>query len=155
MPLHQEQRVLPYTPDQLFDLVIGVERYPEFLPWCLAARIRKREPGLLVADLVIGFKLIRERFTSRVEYDAKAHSIVTHYADGPFKQMESRWAFHPHPEGCLIDFFVDFEFRSRLLQGIISTLFTEVVKKMVAAFEARAKKLYGPGLAQPPAPVEA
>lgn len=155
MPVHKEQRVLPYTPDQLFDLVIGVERYPEFLPWCLAARIRKREPGLLVADLVIGFKLIRERFTSRVEYDAGGHSIVTHYADGPFKHMESRWLFEPHPEGCRIDFYVDFEFRSRLLQGIISTLFTEVVKKMVHAFETRARKLYGPGAATPPAPVEA
>ncbi len=155
MPIHKEQRVLPYTPDQLFDLVIGVERYPEFLPWCLAARIRRREPGLLVADLVIGFKLIRERFTSRVEYDAKTHSIVTTYTDGPFKQMESRWSFLPHPEGCCVDFYVDFEFRSRLLQGIISALFTEVVKKMVSAFETRARKLYGPGQATPPAPVEA
>src|SRR5690606_25110957 len=106
--------VLPYTPDQLFDLVIGVERYPEFLPWCVAARIRRREPGLLVADLVIGFKLFRESFTSRVEYDARTHSIVTHYTDGPFHHMESRWAFHPHPEGCLVDFHVDFAFRSRL-----------------------------------------
>ncbi len=145
MPVHSEQRVLPYSPEQLFDLVIDVARYPEFLPWCLAARIRRREEELLIADLVIGFKMVRERFTSRVEYDADEMTIDTTYADGPFKKMESRWQFLPHPNGCLVDFHVDFEFKSRLLQTLISTLFGEAVKRMVAAFEARARQLYGAG----------
>ena len=151
MPTHSEKRVLPYTPDQLFDLVVDVGRYPEFLPWCLAARVRHRDEGLLVADLVIGFKMVRERFTSRVEYDAKANSIDVSYADGPFKKMDSRWRFLPHPEGSLVDFYVEFEFRSRLLQTIITTLFSEAVRRMVSAFEGRARQLYGPGRDATPA----
>jgi coenzyme Q-binding protein COQ10 len=152
VPIHSEKRVLAYTPGQMFDLVIDVDRYPEFLPWCLAARITRREPGLLVADMVIGFKMIRERFTSHVEYDAKEHTIDTTYVNGPFKQMVSRWRFLPHPEGCLIDFFVDFEFKSRLLQGLASAFFGEVVRRMVGAFESRARKLYGPGRPAAPSP---
>ena len=145
MPKHSEQRVLPYTPEQLFDLVVDVQRYPEFLPWCLAARIRRREEDLLIADLVIGFKMVRERFTSRVEYDADDLTIDTTYADGPFKKMESRWRFLPHQRGTLVDFHVDFEFKSRILQTLITALFSEAVKKMVAAFEERARQLYGEG----------
>ena len=151
MPVYSEKRVLPYQPTQLFDLVIDVARYPEFLPWCLAARIRKREEGLLIADLVIGFKMVRERFTSRVEFDADELCIDTVYAEGPFKHMHSRWHFLPHPEGCQIDFHVEFEFKSRLLQAIIKTLFAEAVQKMVGAFEGRARQLYGPGRGAPAA----
>ena len=145
MPIHSEKRILPYAPGQMFDLVIDVDRYPEFLPWCIAARVTRREPGLLVADMVIGFKMVRERFTSHVDYDAHALTVDTTYVNGPFKQMVSRWRFLPHPEGCLIDFFVDFEFKSRLLQGLATGFFGEVVRRMVGAFESRARKLYGPG----------
>lgn len=149
MPTHAEKRLLPYTPEQLFDLVAQVERYPEFLPWCLAARVRKREHDLVVADLVIGFRMIRERFTSNVRLD-RPQRIDVWYSQGPFKHLNNHWLFEPQPPssalprgGTLIDFYVDFEFRSRLLQSVIGVLFNEATKRMVAAFEARAKQLYG------------
>lgn len=143
MPTHDEERVLGYSARQLYDLVADVERYPEFLPWCLAARVRQREERLIVADLVIGFRMIRERFTSRVELDPEALKIDVTYAEGPFKYLNNHWHFEAHPEGCRIDFYVDFEFRSRILQTLIQTLFHEAVRRMVTAFEARAGDLYG------------
>ena len=145
MMKHAEQRLLGYRPEQLFDLVADVERYPEFLPWCIGARIRERSESLLVADLVIGFKVIRERFTSRVALDRQNLAIEVTYADGPFKHLSNRWRFEPRPDGsCLIDFYVEFEFRSIVLQKLIGVLFHEAVKRMVAAFETRARALYGP-----------
>ena len=143
MPIHEEKRVLPYTADQLYRLVVDIERYPEFLPWCLGARIKKRQEDLIVADLVIGFKMFRERFTSRVVPNAADRRIDVTYAEGPFKFLEKHWIFEEHPEGCLIDFYVDFEFRSKLLQKVIEGLFHEAVRRMVAAFEVRARELYG------------
>ena len=143
MPTHAEQRLLPYTPEQLFDLVADVERYPEFLPWCLAARVRERKGNVITADLLIGFKMVRERFTSRVVLD-RPHRIDVSYAEGPFRYLNNHWEFIPQPGGCLIDFCVDFEFRSRMLQKVIAVLFNEAVKRMVGAFEARARQLYGP-----------
>lgn len=143
MPTHAEQRVLPYTPQQLFELVADIERYPEFLPWCMAARIRKREENLVIADLVIGFKVFRERFTSRVMLDPAGGRIDVAYTEGPFKYLNNHWVFEAHPEGCRIDFYVDFEFRSRILQKAIEILFHEAVRRMVSAFEARAGVLYG------------
>ena len=143
MPVHKEKRVLPYSPDQLYDLVVDIERYPEFLPWCLGARIRSRQEDLIVADLIIGFKVFRERFTSRVRPDRAAQRIDVAYAEGPFKYLENHWVFEDHPEGCMIDFYVDFEFRSKLLQKVIEGLFHEAVRRMVAAFERRARHLYG------------
>jgi coenzyme Q-binding protein COQ10 len=145
MPTHAERRVLPYTPKQLYDLVVDIERYPEFLPWCRAARIRRREGNLVIADLVIGFKVFRERFTSRVELDPEGRRIHVTYSEGPFKYLNNHWLFDEHPAGCEIEFYVDFEFRSRLLQKAIEVLFSEAVRRMVAAFEARARDLYGPG----------
>jgi len=142
MPTHAEQRVLPYTPQQLFDLVADVERYPEFLPWCVGARVRERSPGRVVADLIIGFKLIRERFTSEVRLDPPGRIDVT-YAEGPFRYLNNHWGFTPVPGGCRIDFFVDFEFKSRLLQKVIEVVFGEAVRRMVAAFDKRARDLYG------------
>ena len=144
MPTHAEKRILPYTPDQLFDLVADVERYPEFLPWAVACRIRKREGDVFFADLVIGFKMVRERFTSRVALDRAAKRIDVSYSEGPFKYLNNHWIFSPAPEGGTeIDFYVDFEFRSKLLQGIMGALFNEAVKLMVGAFEKRAGDLYG------------
>jgi coenzyme Q-binding protein COQ10 len=145
MITHAEERLLGYSPEQMFDLVADIERYPEFLPWCIGARIRERNDTLVVADLIIGFKMIRERFTSRVSLDREHLTIEVAYADGPFKQMTNRWRFEPAPDGrCRIDFYVAFEFRSAMLQKLIGVLFHEAVRRMVSAFETRARKLYGP-----------
>ena len=143
MPTHAEKRVLPYTPRQLFDLVADIEKYPEFLPWCIAARIRERDGNRLVADMVIGFKMFRERFTSQVTLDRDRGRIDVAYAEGPFKYLTNHWVFEEHPRGCVIDFYVDFEFHSRLLQKLIEALFHEAVRRMVRAFETRAGALYG------------
>ena len=142
MPTHAEKRVLPYTPEQLYALVADVERYPEFLPWCVGARIRERRQDLVVADLIIGFRMFRERFTSRVALDPPRRIDVA-YTDGPFRYLNNHWIFGRVPGGCEIDFFVDFEFKSRLLQKVIEVLFGEAVRRMVAAFEHRAEQLYG------------
>ena len=155
MPTHAEKRLLPWTPEQLFDLVAQVERYPEFLPWCLAARIRRRDGDAMTAGLVIGFRMIRERFTSNVRLD-RPRRIDVSYSDGPFRHLNNHWLFIPAPPGpelpsggTLIDFYVDFEFRSKLLQSLIGLLFTEAVRRMVAAFEGRARQLYGAPAASP------
>jgi coenzyme Q-binding protein COQ10 len=148
MPTHAEQRLLPYTPEQLFALVADVERYPEFLPWCVGARIRERKPDLIVADLIIGFRMFRERFTSRVKLDPPRRIDVA-YTEGPFRYLNNYWIFEPAPGGCRIDFFVDFEFKSKILQKVIEVLFSEAVRRMVAAFEKRAEQLYGPRSAGP------
>jgi coenzyme Q-binding protein COQ10 len=142
MPTHAEQRLLPYTPEQMYALVADVERYPEFLPWCMAARICERRSDFIDADLIIGFRLFRERFTSHVKLDPPSRIDVT-YAEGPFRYLDNHWTFERVPGGCRIDFFVDFEFKSRLLQRVIQVLFGEAVKRMVAAFEGRARQLYG------------
>ncbi|WP_322099699.1 type II toxin-antitoxin system RatA family toxin [Aquibaculum arenosum] len=148
MPTHAEKRRMPYQPRELFDLVADIERYPEFLPWCLAARIRRREGKTVTADLAVGFKMVRERFTSRVVLHDEADQhlrIDVSYIDGPFKYLNNHWLFLPDEQGCLLDFYVDFEFRSRLLQKVMQPLFNEAVRRMVGAFEGRAKELYGKG----------
>jgi coenzyme Q-binding protein COQ10 len=142
MPTHAEQRVVPYTPEQMYALVADIERYPEFLPWCVAARIRERRADFVSADLVIGFKMFRERFTSNVTLDPPGRIDVT-YAEGPFRYLNNHWSFERVAGGCRIDFFVDFEFKSRMLQKVIEVLFGEAVRRMVAAFDGRAHQLYG------------
>ncbi|MGH6988455.1 MAG: type II toxin-antitoxin system RatA family toxin [Stellaceae bacterium] len=143
MPTHAERKRLPYAPEQLFDLVADIERYPEFLPWCTGARVRERLGNVIIADLVIGFRMVRERFTSRVTLDRPGRIDVV-YSDGPFRYLTNRWRFEAQPDGStIIDFFVDFEFRSRMLQHLIGLLFTEAVRRMVGAFESRARQLYG------------
>jgi len=145
MPTHAEKKLLPYTREQLFDLVADIERYPEFLPWCVGARIRERKDNEIVGDLLIGYKMVRERFTSRVVL-SRPDRIDVSYSEGPFKYLNNHWLFLPQNDGqCLIDFYVDFEFRSKMLQKIMEMFFNEAVKRMVAAFEARAHELYGPG----------
>ncbi len=143
MPTHAEKRYLPYRPDQLFNLVADVEQYPRFLPWCLAARIKKRDGNVFHADLVIGFKMVRERFTSRVAL-SDGDRIDVSYTEGPFRYLNNHWIFEPAEDGNTnIDFFVDFEFKSPFLQRIMGALFNEAVRRMVAAFERRAEQLYG------------
>lgn len=142
MTTHREKRVIHHRPEHLYVLVADVKSYPEFLPWCLASRIRQADDEKMVADLMIGFRLYREKFTSYVDLDADATEIHVEYAEGPFKYLKNAWKFNPHPDGCEIDFYVEFEFRSALFQSVIETLFSEAVKKMVRAFETRADALY-------------
>ena len=144
MPTHAEERRLPFTQQQLFELVADVERYPEFLPWCTACRVTKREGQLIEADLLVGFRMVRERFTSRVTLSAPDR-VDVEYLDGPFRYLNNHWIFKPAEGGCLIDFYIDFEFRSRILQRLMGPLFNEAVRRMVSAFESRAHTLYGAG----------
>jgi coenzyme Q-binding protein COQ10 len=150
MHRHTERRVLPFTPAQMYDLVADIEKYPQFLPWCSGARIRERRDNLVVADLMISFKIYRERFTSKVTLQAPDR-IDTVFSEGPFKHLQNRWVFLPDPGGCLIDFFVEFEFKSKLLDKLISVLFNEAVHRMVKAFEGRAQALYGRNGSRPDA----
>jgi len=143
VPSHSEKRILPFRPEQLYDLVIDVERYPEFLPWCVAARILTQTEGEMTAELAIGFKGIRETFISRVRHDRAALRIDVSYEDGPFRHLVNHWRFEAVKAGCLLEFHVDFAFRSRLLEALIGKLFDEAVRRMVRAFETRAGALYG------------
>jgi len=156
MSTYTEKRFLPYAPEQLFELVAAVDRYPEFLPWCIGARIRSREilpephpRTLILADLMIGFRMIRERYTSRVEL-SPPHRIDVTYVEGPFRHLNNWWTFEriaANAEcptgGTMLVFHIEFEFRSKLLQSLIGALFDQAVRRMVSAFEARAKQLYG------------
>jgi coenzyme Q-binding protein COQ10 len=146
MPTHSETRFLPYTPEQMYALVADVPSYPDFLPWCAAARVRtvtpKGDSQVMEADLVISFKVFRERFGSRVVLWPDAHKIDTEYLDGPFRYMKSSWAFSPAEGGCEVHFFVDFEFKNAILQGIIGVVFNEAMQRIVRAFERRAAALY-------------
>jgi coenzyme Q-binding protein COQ10 len=143
MPDHRETRLLPYTPEQMFALVADVERYPEFLPWCVACRITARPSATeFTADLAVGFRMVRERFTSRVVL-TPTERIEVQYLKGPFQHLRNEWHFAPDPGGCAVTFALSFEFRSALLQTLIGALFEEAVRRMVAAFEARARRLYG------------
>lgn len=142
MPVHHETRILPYTPEQVFDLVADVERYPEFLPWCVACRIKKRESATsFTADLAVGFKMVREQSTSRVTF-APHKAITVEYLNGPFEHMRNTWDFKAVSGGTEVKFFLSFEFRSKLLQAVIGVLFEEAVRRMAGAFEIRAAKLY-------------
>jgi coenzyme Q-binding protein COQ10 len=150
LPQHKDSRILPYTADQMYALVADIERYPEFLPWNTAARIRARRPGpepdseLVEADLVISFKVFRERFGSRVTLWPQQKRIDTEYLDGPFKYLKSGWSFADLPHGsCKVDFFVDFEFRNAILGKVIGVVFGEAMSRIVRAFEDRARALYG------------
>mgnify|MGYP003472363497 CR=1 FL=1 len=146
MPTHSETKRLPYTAQQMYDLVADVASYPKFLPWNSAARIRSRRPipggEVMEAELVISFKVFRERFGSRVTLWREAQKIDTEYLDGPFRHMKSSWAFRDIPGGCEVDFHVDFEFRNALSEKLAGQYFDKAFRKMVAAFEERAAELY-------------
>jgi coenzyme Q-binding protein COQ10 len=148
MTSYTERKLVPYAPKQLFDLVADVAKYPSFLPWCVGARIRSRTNDELVADLTIGFGPFRESFTSRVSLqhpDATGFcAIKVKYENGPFKFLHNQWKFTPDSHGCVVDFHVDFEFRSFILQKAIGAVFTEAVRMMVNAFLKRARTVYGP-----------
>jgi coenzyme Q-binding protein COQ10 len=146
MPRHSETRHLPYTPEQMFDLVADVARYPEFLPWVSAMRVRSDSDTETVADMIVGFKGLRETFTSRVT-KSRPESIDVDYLDGPLKYLKNDWTFEPDGEGgTIVGFNVDFEFKSRIFEALAGQMFGMAFKKMVGAFETRAEKLYGSGV---------
>ena len=146
MPRHKETRRLPYTPEQVFDLVADVGRYDDFLPWVAAVRIKSDSPTEMVADLVVGFRALKERFTSRV-IKHRPRSLHVDYLDGPLKYLKNDWTFEPDGEGgTLVGFCVDFEFHSRIFEALAGQMFGVAFRQMVGAFEARAAKLYGSGV---------
>jgi coenzyme Q-binding protein COQ10 len=153
MHRHAETRTVPYSPKQMFDLVSDIGHYPEFLPWCLAARVTGREDGVLWADLVVGKGPFRETFTSKVTLEPGGEGapprIDVDYIKGPMRKMDNHWVFRPGAGGgSEIDFKVAFEFKSRVLDKVMAGFFDHVVRSMVGAFETRAHRLYGAGADQ-------
>lgn len=143
MPGIRETRRLPYSADQMFDLVADVGRYAEFLPWVIATRVRSNSDTEMVADMVVGFKSLRESFTSRVAKH-RAREIAVHYVDGPLSDLDNVWTFREVDENtCEIDFLVEFTFKNRLFEKIAGQYFDKAFRKMVEAFETRAAQLYG------------
>jgi coenzyme Q-binding protein COQ10 len=142
MPRHHETRRLPYTPEQMFDLVADVPKYAEFLPWIIGVRVRSDNAQEMVADVIVGFKGLRERFTSRV---AKARPLTIHvdYVDGPLKHLHNDWKFESDGNGgCTIDFSVDFAFKNSLFERLAGQMFDKALRRMISAFEERADALY-------------
>jgi coenzyme Q-binding protein COQ10 len=143
MPRHSETKHLPYTPEQLFELVADVARYDEFLPWVVAVRVRSSSEAETVADLVVGFNAFKERFTSRVTKQRPGR-IVVDYVEGPLKYLKNEWRFDPAPDGGSDVFFsVDFAFKSRLFESLAGAMFDRALRRMTGAFEQRAAALYG------------
>jgi coenzyme Q-binding protein COQ10 len=143
MPRHSEHRHLPYTPEQLFDLVADVKRYDEFLPWVSAVRIRSSSETELVADLIVGFGAFREKFASKVKKD-RPGQITVDYIEGPLKFLHNEWRFEPSASGGTnLHFTVDFAFRSRIFEAVAGQVFERALRKMTNAFEERAATLYG------------
>jgi coenzyme Q-binding protein COQ10 len=143
MPGIHEVRRMPYSCEQMFDLVADVARYGEFLPWVVATRVRSNSETEMIADMLVGFKALREKFTSRV-IKRRPEEITVHYVDGPLRDLDNRWRFRPVGEAaCEVDFCVDFEFRNPLFEKLAGQYFDRAFRKMVAAFETRAEQLYG------------
>lgn len=145
MPSHREIQYLPYSPEQLFTLVADVEKYPEFLPWCRAARVMERKDNEFLGELVISFAHHRESYVSRIVLSPH-HAINVTMVRGPFEHLTNQWRFTPEQGGTRIDFALDFKFRSKLLEKLIGALFAKATAKMVTAFQQRAEALYGNAL---------
>ncbi|MDP2204819.1 MAG: type II toxin-antitoxin system RatA family toxin [Alphaproteobacteria bacterium] len=143
MPSHQEKRILPYSAEQLFDLVMDIEKYPEFLPWCIGARINTRDKNEVNADVIIGYKMFRERFSSRV-HCIRPNAIEVEYLKGPMRHLQNKWVFTNMRAGqCEVDFYVDFSLESKLFEKLVDQFFHKALVKMINAFETRAIQLYG------------
>jgi coenzyme Q-binding protein COQ10 len=143
MPRHTETRNLPYTPDQVFALVADVGRYQEFLPWVAATRIRSDSDTMMIADLVVGFRSLKETFASRVTKERPSR-IHVEYIDGPLKYLHNSWKFRADGRGGTdIDFCVDFAFKSRIFESLAGQMFDRALRRMIQAFEDRAHQLYG------------
>jgi coenzyme Q-binding protein COQ10 len=147
MPQINQQRRLAWSAEQMFDLVADVKRYPEFLPWVVATRIQSDSEEEMIADMMVGFSALREKFTSRVRKERPVDSpgrIAVEYLDGPLKRLSNTWDFTPHEDGgCVIDFKVDFTFRNAIFEALAGQYLDRAFRKMVAAFETRAERLYG------------
>ena len=149
MPSFRVTRRVRHTAQQMYDLVADVERYPEFLPLCESLRVIRRQDRpeggqVLIAEMGVGYKAIRERFTTRVSLDPTAHRIVAEYIDGPFRHLENRWSFKDaEPGTCDVDFFITYEFKSRTLGLLMGTMFDRAFRKFTDAFEGRAARIYG------------
>lgn len=142
MPKHSETRHLPYTPEQMFDLVADVPAYPLFLPWVTAIRVRSDSPTEMLADMIVGFKSLRETFTSRV-VKQRPDRVTVDYVDGPLRHLHNDWRFRPDGAGgVLIDFEVDFAFKNRVFEMLAGQMFDRALRKMIGAFETRAVALY-------------
>ncbi len=150
---HRLTRVLPYGPDQLFDLVGDVERYPEFVRWVTSLRTwnRRDEAGVVIldAEAEVKFAIVRERFSTRVRLDRPARAIDVSLLSGPFRRLSNRWRFSPHPHGAELSFEIDFEFGSRLLAALLAANLERAAARLISCFEDRACALYGPPLAAP------
>ena len=143
MPRHTEKRDLPYTPDQVFDLVADVKSYQDVLPWIAAVRVRSNSDSEMIADLVVGFRALKETFTSRV-HKTRPREIEIDYVEGPLKYLHNSWKFTPDERGgTIVDFCVDFAFRSRIFETIAGQMFDRALRRMIGAFEDRAHALYG------------
>ncbi len=142
LPKHSETRRLPYTPEQMFDLVADVKRYAEFLPWVIAMRVRQDTPTETLADMIVGFKGLRETFTSRVR-KSRPDAVTVDYIEGPLKFLRNEWRFRPDGDGCTVDFSVDFAFKNRVFEMLAGQVFQAALRRMIGAFEARAAALYG------------
>lgn len=143
MPGIREKRLLPYSQEQMFDLVADVGSYPQFLPWVVATRIRSDSDSEMVADMLVGFKAIREKFTSKVLKRCPEHIEVI-YVDGPLKDLDNNWTFTPSEDGgCEVDFCVEFTFRNAVFEALAGQYFDRAFRKMMQAFEDRADALYG------------
>jgi coenzyme Q-binding protein COQ10 len=147
VPVHRLKRVLPYAPDQLFHLVGEVDHYPEFVPWVTGMRTWNRkvdEAGVTCVDAEaqVGFSFLREKFATRVRRDPLHRLVEVSLIRGPFRRLTNRWTFHPHDKGTEVEFFIDFEFKSRILQAVLEANFNRAVDKLIGCFEARARRLY-------------
>jgi coenzyme Q-binding protein COQ10 len=149
MPTHAENRVLPFSAAQMFDLVLDVAQYPQFLPWCVATRVKSQDPGetgVMTADMAVGFKMLQERYTSRITFErpgenSEGHIHVTDVG-GPFKHLETDWVFIARADGCEVNFNIDFAFNSALLERVMGAMFTDAAHKMMQAFVTRAETIY-------------
>lgn len=151
MPRFETTRIVRHSPETMFNLVADIERYPEFVPMCEALVVRRRNVAdgvqTLLADMSIGYKMIRETFTTRVELDRASSAIRVAYVDGPFKHLENRWTFLPRPDGGTdVRFFIDYEFKNRTFQMLAGAVFEKVFRKMAEAFETRADAMAARGL---------
>lgn len=157
MPKFENSQIVRHTPRQMFDLVSDVERYPEFLPLCqrLVVRSRKErdEKMLLIADMTVAYKMVRETFTSQVLLKPAEREIDVKYVDGPFRYLENRWMFRDHPDGCEVVFFIDYEFKSRTLGLLMGSMFDFAFRRFSSAFKERADEIYKSNTAASDQPV--
>lgn len=146
MPKFESTRIVTFTPRQMFDLVADVERYPEFVPLCerLTIRTRREREGttLLVADMTVAYKMIRESFATQVLLDPDKRQIDVEYIDGPFRFLRNQWRFEDDPKGCRVVFFIEYEFKNRALGMVMGSMFDYAFRRFAVAFEERAAKVY-------------